>query len=111
MLPPAPLVIGYSAQRRPVEAYRFGHGPRRLVLIGGIRGSEWNTILLAHQAVDFFSTHPETIPPNVTLIIIPAANPDGQARMLGHGGRFTAREIQENIIQGDIGAGRLNVRE
>lgn len=110
MLPPAPLVIGYSTQGRSLEAYRFGHGRRRLVLIGGIHGSEWNTILLAYQAVDFFSAHPEAIPPDVTLVIIPAANPDGQARALGHDGRFTASEVQNNAVQDGIPTGRLNAR-
>ncbi len=110
-MPSAPLIIGYSAQGRPMEAYRFGHGRRRLVLIGGIHGSEWNTILLARQAVNFFSTHPKAIPPDVTLIIIPAANPDGQARALGHGGRFTAREIQDSAVQNGVAVGRLNARD
>ncbi len=106
-LPAAPLaaqVVGYSALGHPLEVYRFGDGAARIVLIGGIHGGyEWNTALLAYTVIDYLAAHPEVIPPNVTVEIIPAANPDGLAAVVGHPGRFTVAEIAA-----DTRPGRLN---
>jgi len=49
--------IGRSAGGLPIEAYRFGRGPIRLILVGGIHGGyEWNTILLAYAVIDHYHT-------------------------------------------------------
>jgi len=89
-----------------LDVYQFGSGPNRVALIGGIHGGyEWNTILLAYQAVDYFAAHPEEIPISVTLFLIPSANPTGQARVIGHTGRFSAGEVT-----GDTKPGRFNSR-
>ncbi|MCB0062256.1 MAG: hypothetical protein KDE19_09080, partial [Caldilineaceae bacterium] len=53
-----PSIIGYSAGGLPIESYAFGAGPNRVVLVGGIHGgAEWNTIVLAYTAIDYFSRH------------------------------------------------------
>lgn len=97
-------VIGWSSQGYPLEAFVFGRGPVRLALIGGIHGGyEWNTILLAYQMIDYLSTHPESIPPALTIYVVPAANPDGQVRVTGVTGRFTPAQIDA-----DTKPGRLN---
>jgi hypothetical protein len=84
------ITLGYSAGNRPILSYQFNNGPDKIVLVGGMHGGyEWNTILLAYEAIDFFLANPELIPETVTLIIIPAANPDGQFRVVGENGRFS----------------------
>ena len=56
-------------------------------------GYEWNTILLAYEIIDYFLEHPEQIPDSVTLLIIPAANPDGQSIVTTQPERFTAADV------------------
>lgn len=98
------LTLGESGQGRPLQAFRFGTGPVRIAFIGGIHGGyEWNTILLAYQAVNFFNRNPGDLPMEVSLYILPAANPDGLAAVTGHAGRFTPEEVGK-----DTAAGRLN---
>ncbi|MCA9999201.1 MAG: hypothetical protein KDE56_25730 [Anaerolineales bacterium] len=81
--------LGYSAGGRPIQAYQFNSGPDKIVLVGGMHGGyEWNTIVLAYEAIDFFLANPELVPDTVTLFIIPAVNPDGQFRVVGKNGRF-----------------------
>ncbi len=100
------LVLGRSTRGWPVEAYRFGTGPVRMALIGGIHGGyEWNTILLAYQAIDYFGSNPEEIPPEISLYILPSANPDGQVEIVGHAGRFSPDEVGK-----DTTSGRTNAR-
>jgi hypothetical protein len=97
-------IIGYSSQARPIIAYEFGRGPINIVFIGGIHGGyEWNTILLAYRAIDYFQADPAAVPEAATLTIIPAANPDGQFLVTGREGRFAANDVAEDTI-----AGRFN---
>jgi len=104
---PITEVLGHSTLEWPIVAYQFGAGPARLAFIGGIHGGyEWNSILLAYEAIDHFAAHPEQIPESVSLIIVPSANPDGQDRILNHVGRFTSAEVPT-----DTAAGRFNGNE
>ena len=74
------FVIGTSVAERPLTAYQFKNGPNHVVFIGGIHGGyEWNTVLLARDAIDYFKNNPNAIPDSVTLTIIPVVNPDGLA--------------------------------
>jgi LysM repeat protein/predicted deacylase len=94
-------LLGYSTLGWPIEYYRFGGGRSRLVFVGGIHGGyEWNTVLLAHQAIDYFTANPEQLPDSVTLYIIPVANPDGLAAVVGHAGRFTPDEVGPDTLPG-----------
>lgn len=71
-------VIGYSMQGREIEAYRFGNGARTLVVVGATHGApERNTAVLSRQLIDWFRNHPEDVPVDVTLYIVPVLNPDG----------------------------------
>ncbi|MCP5095533.1 MAG: hypothetical protein GY943_08280 [Chloroflexi bacterium] len=90
--------IGFSTQNRPIVRYRFGIGTRHVVLVGGIHGGyEWNTIVLAYALIDYFTESPERIPSNVTLTIIPSANPDGQHLATGVDGRFLPDSVQRSM--------------
>jgi hypothetical protein len=89
--------LGESAQGRPISAWRFGDGPRRIVLIGGIHGGyEANTIALAELLVDHFRDNPADALPGVEIVIIPTANPDGLAVGAGLDARFNANGVDLN---------------
>jgi predicted deacylase len=88
---PVRLTLGRSTEGRPIQAFRFGDGPAHLALIGGIHGGyEWNTSLLAYEIIDYFTAHPDHLPAAITLTVVPTANPDGLAAVLGRLGRFSA---------------------
>lgn len=75
---PQAFEIGRSAEDRPIMAYRFGDGPVKRALIGGIHGGyELNTIQLMSETIGFLGTNPGEIPDHVTLFIVPMMNPDG----------------------------------
>ncbi len=103
LAPGTATVIGYSTSGLPIESYTFGAGPTRVAFIGGIHGgTEWNTILLAYTAIDYFTKHPRVIPSMLTLHIVPSANPDGQKLVTGSWGRFQASDVRA------VAAGRFN---
>lgn len=102
--------LAISTQGWPIDVFQFGSGPTRLALIGGIHGGyEWNTILLAYQTVDYFFAHPEEVPVATTLYIIPAANPDGLALLIGRTGRFTPDEIKTDPEPGRFNANQVDL--
>jgi len=78
---PAPCaneVLGESWEGRPIVGHRFGTGPRKVVLVGNIHGgTEENTHRLALEMIAHFQDNLNQIPPEVTLWILPTANPDG----------------------------------
>jgi predicted deacylase len=99
-------VIGKSVAGRNIEAYTFGNGQTQLAFVGGIHGGyEWNSVLLAYKFIDYLKAYPETIPKNITVTIIPAANPDGIFAVTGKEGRFTSLDIPANQVNG---TGRFN---
>lgn len=100
-LPLTGRLLGYSTLGWPIEYYQFGSGQFRIVFVGGLHGGyEWNTVLLAYQAVDHFGENPEEVPESVTLYIVADANPDGLAAVVGHAGRFTPDEVGPDTISG-----------
>jgi predicted deacylase len=77
--------------------YRFGGGPSRRLIVAGIHGGyEWNTIALAHQLMSHLTVHPEIIPPDVSLFLLPALNPDGEARSSSYAGRANENGVDLN---------------
>ncbi|MES2470840.1 MAG: M14 family metallopeptidase [Patescibacteria group bacterium] len=100
--------IGSSVEGRAIESYAFGKGPINLAFVGGIHGGyEWNSVLLAYQFIDYFTAHPELIPPNVTVNIIPSANPDGVYKVIGVNGRFALTDVPADDGTAS-GLGRFN---
>jgi murein DD-endopeptidase MepM/ murein hydrolase activator NlpD len=109
-LPPTPtatptpepgLIIGQSVEGRPLEAFRIGSGPLKVVLVGDIHGEpEANTHELALQLLAYFQAHPDEVPAAVSLWIIPTMNPDGLAPALsaaeGTGHRWNAHDVDLN---------------
>lgn len=87
-------IIGYSTGNHPIEVFTFGHGVHQIVLVGGIHGGyEWNTTRLAYETITYLAAHPETVPDNVTLHIIPSANPDGIVAIIGRTGSLHQNEL------------------
>ena len=92
-----PIVIGESVAGRPIEVYRFGNGPRKLLIIGGIHGGyEYNTIALTEQLIALVRGRPEWIPDDATLFILRSLNPDGEARAQGIHGRTNENGVDLN---------------
>jgi len=86
-------VIGHSVQGHPLLAYRIGRGAIKVVLVGDIHGAdEANTWLLARQLLAHFQAHPDQVPTQVSLWILPTMNPDGLAT--GH--RWNAHNVDLN---------------
>ncbi len=75
-----PIEYGTSYGGRPLYAYRLGTGPSARAIIGAIHGGyEWNTVDVVSETLDYYQTYTTAIPANVTLYLIPCANPDGYA--------------------------------
>lgn len=73
------ITIGTSVLGAPIEAFRFGNGTRKFVIVGDTHGGpERNTFVLSNQLIDWFRNHPDAIPSDVRLYIIPTLNPDGE---------------------------------
>ena len=99
--------MGHSVEGRDIERYTFGNGDANILFVGGVHGGyEWNSILLAYKAIDYFSENIDTIPESITVSIIPNANPDGTFDVLKKEGRFTLSDVPQN--EGPLGTGRFN---
>ena len=108
-LGPERSVIGLSVEGREIEAYTYGNGKEHLAFIGGIHGGyEWNSVLLAYTFMDYLDAHPEVISQNLTVTVIPSANPDGLYKIVGKEGRFTEAHVPANK---SAVPGRLNAHD
>ncbi len=110
---PIRRVIGLSVEGREIESYTYpsaqadGDGKKHLVFIGGIHGGyEWNSVVLAYQFMDYLEMYPEIVPENLTVTVIPSANPDGVYAVVGKSGRFTVADIPDR--KEPEGLGRFN---
>ncbi len=94
---PEAFVFGQSVEGRDLTAYRFGSGPRLLLLVGGIHtGYETNTVGLLRALRDHYTARPDEVLPGVALVLVPALNPDGLLYGRALRGRFNAREVDLN---------------
>lgn len=100
-------VIGKSVEGRSIDAYIYGNGPTHLMFVGGIHGGyEWNSVLLAYQFMDYLKAYPGVIPKNITISVIPSANPDGVYRVIEKEGRFSIADVP--VATHVEGTGRFN---
>lgn len=75
-----PILYGHSFGGRELIAYKIGGGDKSRAIIGGIHGGyEWNTTTLVNNLMEYLRENPEDLPAELTLYIIPLANPDGAA--------------------------------
>lgn len=104
---PERKIIGTSVEGRIIEAYTYGEGKTHLIFVGGIHGGyEWNSVLLSYEFIDYLKENPEFIPSNMTISVIPSANPDGVYKVIGKEGRFTSADIPATTKV--AGTGRFN---
>lgn len=109
---PTPIrkVIGTSVEGREIEVYTYGNGETHLVFVGGIHGGyEWNSVLLSYQFMDYLEVNPSVIPNNLTISVIPIANPDGVFAVIQKEGRFSLSDVP--AVVDTTGTGRFNARD
>ncbi|MBC7836855.1 hypothetical protein H7X87_03710 [Acetobacteraceae bacterium] len=100
-------IIGTSVEGRNITAYHYGQGDTELLFIGGIHGGyAWNTVLLAYELVDYLAEHPEAVPSDVTVTVIPVLNPDGLETVVGTTSRFSLSDVPSS--SGETIPGRFN---
>jgi protein MpaA len=81
------IELGQSVQGTPLILAIFGHGPDRVLIFGGIHGSEPTSAVLARKLADYLRIHWELFNGR-TVAILAEANPDGlagQRRVNAHG--------------------------
>jgi hypothetical protein len=71
-------VVGSSVDGRPLRTKRLGHGPRRVLWVGGIHGDERVGVVANAELPAAFLAEPGAAE-RVTLTILEDANPDGTA--------------------------------
>lgn len=104
---PIKTTIGESVEGRKIDAYIYGNGENHLMFVGGIHGGyEWNSVALAYEILDYIEANPEVVPKNLTVTIIPSANPDGLYRVVGKEGRFTISNVSTD--KKVLASGRFN---
>jgi predicted deacylase len=92
-----PFAYGTSVEGRPLLAYRLGTGSSARAIIGAIHGGyEWNTTVLVSETLKHLQGNPALVPENVTLYIIPCANPDGYAASRSLDGRPNSNGVDLN---------------
>ena len=94
---PKTSIIGQSVNNQPIEAVKFGDGPDVVIFIGGLHaGFAPGTVTLAMESITYFTEHPEEVPENVSIYIIPSANPDSPLAAGNKNGRLNANGVDLN---------------
>ncbi|MFH0845858.1 MAG: M14 family metallopeptidase [Patescibacteria group bacterium] len=104
------FTLGKSVNGKEIMAYQYGKGETEILFIGGIHGGyEWNTSMLAYEAIDYFKANQDKIPANIKITIIPVLNPDGLSATVGTSERFEISDVPTLVA--DTVAGRFNANE
>lgn len=107
---PTTEIIGTSVEGRPLTAYTYGTGKKKLLFVGGVHGGyEWNSVFLAYKMMDYLTANPDAIPANLSVTIVPALNPDGVFAVVGVEGRFTVENVPD--AANTTGVGRFNAHD
>ena len=96
---PTPVLttIGQSANGTPIEAVRIGTGARTIIFVGGLHaGFAPGSVELAEQVIAYYSEDLIMIPANISLIIIPNANPDSPRAPGKLAGRLNGNGVDLN---------------
>ena len=88
---PTWTTIGYSAERRPIDAMTLGTGSQRVLILGGIHGDEIEGLNILPDVIAMLSQD-AAFRRSWTARIIRDMNPDGTAR----GTRTNARGVDLN---------------
>lgn len=107
---PVTKTIGSSVQGRKIESFTYGTGSKKLVFVGGIHGGyEWNGVFLAYQFMDYLDQNLNTIPKDLSVIVIPNINPDGVFLVTGKEGRFAINDVSTSSTV--LASGRFNANQ
>lgn len=102
-------VIGKSVNGKDITAYHYGTGSTELLFVGGLHGGyDWNTSLVAYNLMDYLAAHPDAIPADESVTVIPVVNPDGLAQVVSKDGEFTAADVSTTA---DTTAARFNANK
>lgn len=102
-------LIGKSVEGRDINAYTYGNGSQNIAFVGGIHGGyEWNSVLLAYKFMDYLEANPDVIPKDISVSVIPSANPDGVYSVIGKEGRFNVVDVPATTT---VGQGRFNANK
>lgn len=71
--------FGTSVKGRPITAYYFGNGGRYILYTGAIHGNELSSKYIMESWINELDGRAGEIPADVTLVVVPVANPDGAA--------------------------------
>lgn len=74
-MPPRYIELGKSVKGTPITAAIYGTGKKRVIVFGGIHGNEPDSSVVAKALMG--SLMQEAGPEELTIIIVPDANPDG----------------------------------
>jgi len=72
---PKYVALGKTVRGRDLTAMVYGSGAKRVLIFAGIHGDEQHTTVLARSIAVNLSS--QTLPPNLTVIVVPDVNPDG----------------------------------
>ncbi len=93
----AAITIGRSGRGIPLEATRFGDGENVVILVGGLHaGFAPGSVQLGEAMIAYFREHPEEIPTNVSLVVLPNVNPDSAAAPGQLAGRLNSNGVDLN---------------
>lgn len=74
-LTPKFVTLGKTVRGRDITATIYGSGAKRVLVFGGIHGDEQHTTVVARALA--VNINPDTLPSNLTVIVVPDVNPDG----------------------------------
>lgn len=98
---PAPQIetntIGASVTGQPITAVQLGDGERAIIFVGGVHaGFVPASVTVMENMLTYFSDNMDEIPANVTLYLIPSANPDSPEAPGDVAGRLNANGVDLN---------------
>ncbi len=95
---PIPFDIGSSVNGQPIMVTQIGSGVRPVVLVGGMHaGFAPASTEIANRIIDHYRANPDQLPENISLYVIPVANPDSLAGRVNHlSGRINGNGVDIN---------------
>jgi hypothetical protein len=97
----AKVILGFTKQQRPIEAYYFpGTGSKKALVLGGMHGSELSAIEIAYQLLERFRLGEKTY---YDILLLPILFPDNAItaasspadKRKSNAGRYTSSEAPD----------------
>lgn len=107
-------ILGKSVGGHDIVAHHYGEGDKELLFVGGIHGGySWNTVLVAHELMDYLEENPNSVPLNIKVTVIPVLNPDGLNKVLGttdeHFSKSDIPSSGEDVILGRFNGNNVDL--